>query len=223
MAISVTCASCRYSSRVPEEHAGKDVICPQCGNNLRVPKADAAPDAPPPPDSIVCPHCGRSVTAKSKTCLWCGMPVDRPMTEVTEVVRRSDAGMPEPTATGTKICPYCAEEIRAAALKCPLCNEILDEKLAAERRQSSPTQQAGTVIVMDLERKARDSLIIGLFGLFVVCLGFILGPVAIIQGINVNKEYSKLGRPANGMATAAIVLGCLAIVGFVVFVFLQSA
>jgi hypothetical protein len=228
VAINVTCTSCRYSSRVPEEHAGKEVICPQCGNSLRVPGgAEPAPlptGVGPTVESAACPHCSRPITANSKACLWCGMPIDRPQTEVTEVVRRKEARMDpmaDEVATETKTCPFCAESIRAAARKCPHCNEILDAQLAASRRGPGSVQ-GPNAILQDLERKARDAFIISLFGLFVFCLGFILGPIAIIQGVQVNKEFSKLGKPANGLATAAIIIGIMAILGFVGFLVLQS-
>lgn len=228
MAINVTCGSCRYSSRVPDEHAGKEVICPQCGNSLRVPGGadpDPSPAGPAPAvESMNCPHCSRPVTANSKACLWCGMPIDRPQTEVTEVVRRKDARMDpvaEEATTDTKTCPFCAETIRAAARKCPHCNEILDAQLAASRRGYGAVQGPNAVL-QDLERKARDAFIISLFGLFVFCLGFILGPIAIIQGVQVNKEFAKLGKPSNGMATAAVIIGIFAILGFISFLVLQS-
>ena len=228
MAINVTCGSCRYSSRVPDEHAGKEVICPQCGNSLRVPGGAEPAPAPegsaPTVESKQCPHCSRPVTANSKACLWCGMPIDRPQTEVTEVVHRKDARMDpvaEEVPVDTKTCPFCAETIRAAARKCPHCNEILDAQLAASRRGQGALQ-GPNAIVQDLERKARDAFIISLFGLFVFCLGFILGPIAIIQGVQVNKEFSKLGKPSNGMATAAVIIGIFAILGFISFLVLQS-
>ncbi len=220
MAISVTCPSCQYSSKVPQEHAGKEVICPQCGNTLKVPTnpvATAVAVNPLPAAEIPCPQCSRMVKAGSPTCLWCGMPLNRPQTEVTELLHRKTAVQDATWADSeaSRTCPWCAETIKAAAKKCPYCNELLDQR---PERQSPVVNAAA-----DLERKARDAFIISLFGLFIFCFGFILGPIAIIQGIQVNKEFHRNGLPSNGLATASIVLGILDVFGFITFLVLSNA
>jgi hypothetical protein len=151
------------------------------------------------------------------------MPLNRPQTEVTEIVQRRDVPAGEAfTGDGVpnRACPFCAETIKAAARKCPHCGEILDQTLAATRRPAGPSSVVN--VVAELERKARDAFIISLFGLFVFCLGFILGPIAIYQGVQANKELSRNKLPANGLATAAIIIGILDVFGFITFLILSN-
>ena len=122
------------------------------------------------------------------------------------------------TPDASRACPYCAETIKAAARKCPHCGEILDAQLAATRRgQDRVVVRAGR----DLEKQARDAFLISLFSIF--CCPIILGPIAIIQGANVNKALTQMGKQHNGLATAAIVLGIISLVIMVIWIFVSQA
>jgi hypothetical protein len=229
MGIVVTCSSCRYTSKVPDEHAGKEVICPQCGNTLKVPEPGSeaaqppsqpteqptAQPAPPsvPPTSVTCPSCQKNVSSAAKMCIWCGSPL---------------AGAPPAQPSGgpaapddTRKCPYCAETIKAAARKCHYCGEILDPQLAKTRRQQAQAVK-GAAQAKNLDKMARDAFIISLIGLLCFC-GIITGPIAIIQGVNVNKQLKKAGRSQNGLATAAIIIGIVSIVVLIVGLVVQYA
>jgi hypothetical protein len=223
--IVVTCPSCKYTSKVPQEYAGREVICPQCGNALRVPALGGGPAAapgpgpasPPPLSSAAgrsCPSCQRTVSAAATVCIWCGTALDP--ASAAAPTAASPAGAPGPE--GSRACPYCAETIKAAARKCPHCGEILDAQLAATRRGPGRVQQ---IVGRDLEKQSRDAFIMSLFAIF--CCPIVLGPIAIIQGANVNKQLSQMGKPHNGLATAAIVLGIVALVFMVLMIFIQAA
>ena len=64
--------------------------------------------------------------------------------------------------------------------------------------------------------KATGSLVCGIIGLF-VC-GVILGPVAIWLGTTAKREIRESGGrlKGEGMATAGIVMGVIAVVAFVI-------
>jgi len=64
--------------------------------------------------------------------------------------------------------------------------------------------------------KATGALVCGIIGLF-LC-GIILGPVAIYLGTQAKKEIrTSDGRlKGEGMATAGIVMGVIAVIGFVI-------
>lgn len=57
--------------------------------------------------------------------------------------------------------------------------------------------------------KAKSALICGIIGLF--CFGFILGIIALVQGIQARAMLSRAGQPT-GTAIAGIVLGIIALV-----------
>lgn len=63
-------------------------------------------------------------------------------------------------------------------------------------------------------KEAKDALIMAIIGLF--CCGIILGPMAIAKGLKAKKMIEKNPRlTGSGKATAAIAIG---IIGLVVFV-----
>jgi len=216
--IVVSCPSCKYTSKVPQEYAGREVICPQCGNALRVPAAAApagsAPGPSPTPGASGknCPRCERSISAAATVCIWCGTPQEAGSAAV--IPTPSEGLSPD----ASRACPYCAETIKAAARKCPHCGEILDAQLAATRRsQERVSVRAGR----DLDKQARDAFLISLFSIF--CCPIILGPISIIQGANVNKALSQMGKPHNGLATAAIILGIISLVLMLIWIFVSQA
>lgn len=94
----------------------------------------------------------------------------------------------------------------------------MDQQLAASPRHGGEIQQT---VGRDLEKQARDAFIISIFSFF--CCPIVLGIIAIIQGANVNKQLTKMGKPHNGLATAAIVLGIVALFIMVLVVFIHLA
>src|SRR5688572_24763449 len=65
MPVAVTC-SCGKKVRIPEDHPGKRINCPECGEGVRVP-ARSTTVAEPPPDAMIrftC-ECGKQLQAKA--------------------------------------------------------------------------------------------------------------------------------------------------------------
>jgi hypothetical protein len=61
------------------------------------------------------------------------------------------------------------------------------------------------------EKDARTAMILGIVGIF--CCGIILGPIALIQGMKAKKNMQASGNlTGQGMATAGIICGIVAIV-----------
>lgn len=117
-------------------------------------------------------------------------------------------------------CPFCAEPIRINARKCKHCGEILDRELRNRRKRERIRDfaegYARYARTHEKNTDARNALICGLVGL--LCLGVILGPIAILLGINGLKK-AKQNPAINGesAATAGIILGVVSIILFVVW------
>ena len=74
MSILVTC-ECGKKGKVPDEHAGKELSCPACGNRLTVPKTSRTQQTADQLEDRNCPTCGSSLDAKALTCATCGLDV----------------------------------------------------------------------------------------------------------------------------------------------------
>ncbi len=62
-------------------------------------------------------------------------------------------------------------------------------------------------------KKAIWSLVSGIVGLFIFGIG--LGPAAIVLSFQAKKEMLESGEKGQGLATAGLVIGILAILGYV--------
>ncbi len=86
MSVNVKCDGCGKSYRAKDEHAGRQVKCPNCGRLLTVPSSvPIAPSLPraEPVDQAVgtgtpsqrdtkpCPFCGEEILAAAKKCKHC--------------------------------------------------------------------------------------------------------------------------------------------------------
>jgi hypothetical protein len=69
-------------------------------------------------------------------------------------------------------------------------------------------------------KKAIWSLVLGIVGL--LCCGFLAGIPAIILGNMAKKEIATTGEGGNGLATAGLVLGVLAVIWGVIYVILAA-
>ena len=102
-----------------------------------------------------------------------------------------------------KKCPKCGREIKKAALKCRHCGAILDKAL---RERDMPKIEPA---------EASDALKNAIFGIF--CFGIILGPIAISKAIKALKQINdEPGTPGAGKAIAAIIIGVIDFLGWVV-------
>src|SRR3954471_16278564 len=91
MPIQVTCHACRFTGRVKDELAGKQVKCPRCGRRFQVPAAEVEEDEPLdvlPDDSDEaedevprgrrtgdakrCPECRTRLDPDQVVCVECG-------------------------------------------------------------------------------------------------------------------------------------------------------
>lgn len=223
MAIRISCGACGYAANVPDNYAGREILCPQCASQIRVgavnePQPKPTQPLPPPepvrsPESVgapmdtrACPHCARAIGSQAKVCLWCGLAVEAPGAAESSVPAQA-AGLEE-----TRACPYCAEQIKAAARKCMHCGEFLDARLAASRRKEEKRQQVKEIAWREQEKRARDAFICSLIGIpFSLCLcpGVVLGVLGIIQGTQANKQLVTMGKEATGLGTAAMVIGII--------------
>lgn len=232
MAIRINCAACGYAANVPDNYSGREILCPQCGSQIKVGAVDAPPPkliepirpAPEPARSPEqtgvqaaprsCPHCTRNISAQAKVCIWCGLPVEAPPPTAVPAVPAEAVGLEE-----TRTCPYCAEQIKAAAKKCMHCGEFLDARLAATRRKEEKREQVKEIAWREQEKRARDAFICALIGILFslcICPGVVLGILGIIQGTQANRQLVTMGKPATGLGTAAMVIGIIdCILGFV--------
>ena len=88
-------------------------------------------------NSIACPECGRSISASSKSCKYCGEPL--------AVSAPTDATMSESLA-----CPECGQTIKSGLTSCPHCGYERKPKRAETAVLETPTPKkvpASKVIV----------------------------------------------------------------------------
>lgn len=64
-------------------------------------------------------------------------------------------------------------------------------------------------------KRARNSLILGIVAFF--CLGVVLGPAAVIEGVKARREIANSAEEGDGMALAGIICGAIAAVLSVVW------
>jgi phage FluMu protein Com len=185
------------------------------------------------PVEFTCQHCDYRVTlpdqyaGKTVRCPQCkevqkievpeqAFPVASPASD-SDYVAEADDGAPAELAE----CPFCAEPIRTGAKKCKHCGEILDRELRSRRKREQIRDFAeGYARYAKTHEKntdARNSLICGLIGL--LCLGIILGPIAILLGINGLKKAKRNPRMGgDSAARAGIILGVVDIIVSIVWI-----
>jgi hypothetical protein len=168
-------------------------VCGWCNNALQLGE-----------DIVVCQACERAHHAScwdehdgcsNKSC------VNAPFKKVEDVAAK-EAEAQKPLAPYEMICPHCKSRIRAGSERCPVCHRFT----SPDGLYHGPTE---------LCSKARNALIAGIVGLFL--FGFILGIVAITQARSakemIRSDYRLHGM---GVATAAEVVGWIALVGWVI-------
>lgn len=70
--------------------------------------------------------------------------------------------------------------------------------------------------------KATTAFVLSLVGLF--CFGIVLGPIAIVLAVRAKAQMARSGDyHGSGLATAALVIGIVDIVGFILTIVLQFA
>lgn len=133
----------------------------------------------------------------------------------------------------TNVCAQCGEANAPEGRFCRRCGAPLAQPAmapappaattfgqdyhAAPAYGATPAPYAAPVSgeVADAQKTARNSLIVGLVGL--VCLGFILGFLAIKYGVDARKRLTAAGvSQGRGMALAGIILGVFDILGSIV-------
>lgn len=164
------------------------VSCPQCGYVARVPEQYAG-------QAVRCNQCGRAVQVPGAG------PGRAP------VAPQSSEASP----TGTRTCPYCGETIKVIARKCPHCREFLDPALARAQKSAGSAQLLQELEKERVEKKARDALLCAVIGCFCIGFGVVLGLIGIVQGTRANNEARARGMAQLGAATAAVIIGAIAI------------
>lgn len=113
----------------------------------------------------------------------------------------------------TTTCPYCAEEIKPAARKCKHCNELLDEELAKERKETTagPAWNPGVAALLSLVipgagQMYKGNVSEGLGWLIVVLIGYV---AFIVPGLILHAFciFAAASGKAPGAAQTAKVAG----------------
>lgn len=86
---------------------------------------------------------------------------------------------------------------------CPTCGDIVSGSYCFRCRNLSPTEYTGSKQTLPEAKEALKYAIIG-----ILCVGFILGPLAIVKGTSAKKAIAQDPRyEGEGMATAAQIIG----------------
>jgi hypothetical protein len=168
----------------PDNAAGKNAKCPNCGGGIQIP-------TPAPEPEIFDAE-------------------EAPMAGFTDEDFEIEKPMGLPAATGDRRpCPMCGEMIQKDAIKCRFCGEVFDATLARADRRRGPgplpgESDADAAKRMAAEKSNRTTSIL----LFVMGLIGCFSPICAIYGIVflVQRPYPF---PYKGLAIAGTILHCL--------------
>jgi predicted RNA-binding Zn-ribbon protein involved in translation (DUF1610 family) len=168
-----------------------------------------------------CPSCGLKLSlapehhGKEVHCPECGTLFVSGTDQVISRGALDTAASPptEPVAP-TMSCPYCAEEILATARKCKYCSEWLQAEPPPEP-DPEPAVVGDASAAQRLHSQGTTAFVLSLIGLLggLACAPIgILTIIGLILGATTNSGLRKLGQPYSGLATAAVIIGALALV-----------
>lgn len=193
MPIDFRCTRCDKLLRTPEDKAGRNAICPECGTSVTIPSPDRV-DYDLGDDE--------EIREESTT------PENR-FDRVFAVGSQS----PVSTAAGTKVCPMCGETIQRAAIRCRYCGEDFDRGLS--HRTDMLTPHRGAVILL--------LSILGWVLCLAFGLGIVLGIVAWAMGNHDLAEMraGRMDPRDDGLTNAGRIVGMIqCILGVVVLLIL---
>ncbi len=91
-------------------------------------------------NTIACPGCGRSISATSKTCKYCGEPV----------VNTAPTGV---KASDSLACPECGQTIRSGLTSCPHCGY----QRKANRAATAPKKVPAAKVIVPGVKKSKPA------------------------------------------------------------------
>ena len=128
--------------------------------------------------------------------------VNRPLQQLKDV---APVGLPPP--------PQPTRPLSAWEMVCPTCGDIISNAYCFRcRNLQAGSEYTGPKQTLPEAKEALKYAIIGIF-----CVGFILGPLAIIKGTSAKKTIAMDPRyEGEGMATAAQIIGGIVCLLYVV-------
>lgn len=172
------------------------------------------------PPTVYC-SCGHPLThpggagEAGVVCPGCGTLVSVPPPQEAEVFLSRPVRPPAWARTTRMNCPLCQEEIDTRDEQCPHCGELLGTARLAppgappasdyQRFVPARTRQK----VHEYGNDGQTALVLGIVGLF-FCAP-ILGPIAVLKGIEGVKQEGQQGLAITGM-----VLGCVGFLAWLV-------
>jgi hypothetical protein len=101
------------------------------------------------------------------------------------------------------VAPKPTRPLSAWEMICPTCGDVITNAYCFRCRNLSATDYTGP---KQTHPEAKDALKYAIIGIF--CVGFILGPLAIVKATSAKKKISMDPRyEGEGMATAAQIIG----------------
>ncbi|MBI3099335.1 MAG: hypothetical protein HYY93_14010 [Planctomycetes bacterium] len=235
MAIEFSCFGCGSRVKVDDSLAGKKAKCPKCAGVLTVPAATTAPVPAPPggagtlPLTMAanrqvsgrpCAACAKEIRfgEEIRNCGDCGRSYHQSCWRggcVAPACPGARKSAPEiPAAGGApadkgKPCPSCGEPNPFYVTQCRHCGSIVNREAA----ESLPA-------VLTAGAESKKALAFAVLGLF--CCGFIFGWLAVQKANEANTARTQAGLPKSTVATIALVLGIIDIVGWAAMLVLRQ-
>jgi hypothetical protein len=158
-------------------------------------------------DTAVCTACGANHHGK---CWDDRGGCSGPSCVAAPLKRLSEPPMAQPppgAAAAAAACPHCKVLLPLGTAVCPACKQVTTpDGIYHGFRRNCP--------------RAVSALVLGIVGIF-VC-GVILGIIAIHQSVKAKEEIAAdPTMKGEGMATAGLVLGIVALVGWVIFLIVR--
>jgi len=188
----MSCPSCGKTLSAPDTAVGKKAKCPVCGIVMIVPT-----------DVFEAEELG--ITSLD--------PAPQEYNVMNDILATGPAQSPASAAAPgqepvRRPCPMCGEQIVATAAKCRFCGTVFDPRLRGTSMQRGQSSRGFAI----------TSMVLGILAIFTACFGIVFGMVAIVfaaianNGMNRTKNYD-----GKGMATAGLILGLLAAIGWTLF------
>ena len=114
-------------------------------------------------------------------------------------------------------CAGCAQNFCKSCLKEIQGNKYCSDCQVIALQSQSPIPKDESEHKPSSCSEASTALVLAIIGLF--CFGIILGPIAIYKALEAKKQIAaEPGLQGSGQATAALVIGIIDILGFLIFI-----